>query len=74
MLSFARVFVLCGGVVLITAVIANLNVGGAGANCHVVSKAVASGTLYERFRVDGNLHSDALVVHVSWFSEELTER
>ena len=74
MLSFARVFVLSGGVVVVAAVIANLSVGGAGADCHVVSKAVTSGALYERLRVDGDLHGNALVVHESWFGEELTKR
>ena len=73
-LSFARVFVLGGGVVVGAAVIANLDVSGAGANCNFMSKAVASGTLYKRFRIDGDLHSDALVVHIGWFGKELTER
>ena len=72
-LSFARVFVLGGGVVVGAAVIANLDVGGAGANCDFVSKAMTSRALYERLRVDGNLHGNALVVHVSRFGKELTE-
>ena len=59
---------------MIAAVIANLDVGGAGANCHFMSKAMTLGTLYERLRVDGDLHGNALVVHVSWFGEELTKR
>ena len=71
-LSFARVFVLSRGVVA-SAVIADLNVGGAGADCDFMSEAMASGALCERLRVDGDLHGDALVVHVSWFSEKLTE-
>ena len=58
---------------MIAAVVADLDVGGAGANCDFMSEAMASGTLYERFRVDGDLHGDALVVHVSWFGKELTE-
>ena len=73
-LSFARVFVLNGGMVVIATVVANLSVGGAGANCHFVSKAMTSGALYERLRVDGDLHGNALVVHVGWFGKELTER
>ena len=55
------------------AVIADLDVGGAGADCDFVSKAMASGTLYERLRVDGDLHGNALVIHISWFGEELAE-
>ena len=55
------------------AVVANLNVGGAGADCDFMSEAMASGTLYKGFRVDGDLHGDALVVHVRWFGKELTE-
>ena len=34
---------------------------------------MASGTLCERFRVDSDLHSDALVVHIGWLGKELTE-
>ena len=73
MLGFARVFVLSGGVVAAT-MVANLDVGGAIADCDFVAETVASGTLSERFRVDGDLHSDALVVHVGWLGEELTKR
>ena len=57
-----------------SAVIANLNVGRAVAHTDFVSEAMASGTLCEGLRVDGDLHGDALVVHESWFSKELTER
>ena len=71
-LSFARVLVLRGSVVA-TTVVAYLDVGGAVANRDFVSQAMAAGALCERFRVDGDLHGNALVVHVSWFGEELTE-
>ena len=73
MLGFTRVFVLSRGVVA-TTVVANLDVGGTVANRDFVPEAVASGTLCERFRVDGNLHGDALVVHIGWFGKELTKR
>ena len=73
MLGFARILVLSGGVVA-AAMIANLDVGGAIADCDFVAETVASGTLSERFRIDGDLHGDALVVHVGWLGEELTER
>ena len=71
-LGFTRVFVLSGSVVS-AAVVAYLHVRGAGASGDVVAEAVATGTLDERLWVDGDLHGDALVVHVCWFGEELTE-
>ena len=71
-LGFARVFVLSRGMIA-AAMVANLNVGGTVADCDFVPEAVASGALCKRFRVDGDLHSYALVVHVSWFGKELTE-
>ena len=55
------------------AMITYLDIGGARADCDFMSEAVATGTLRERFWVDGDLHGDALVVHVSWFSEKLTD-
>ena len=73
MLGFARVFVLSRGVVA-AAVVADLSVGRAVANRDFVTEAVASGTLRKRFRVDGDLHGNALVVHISRLSKELTER
>ena len=72
-LCFAGVFVLGRGVAIRAAVIADLDVGGAGADCDFVPEVMASGTLYEWFWVDGDLHGDVLVVHVGWFGEELTE-
>ena len=72
MLGFARVLVLGRGVVA-AAVVANLDVGGAIADRDFVPEAVASRTLGERFRVDGDLHGDALVVHIGRLGEELTE-
>ena len=71
-LGFARVFVLSRGVVA-AAVIANLGVSGTVADRDFVPEAVAAGTLREWFRVDSDLHGDALVVHVGWFCEKLTE-
>ena len=53
--------------------IANLDIGRARANCNFVSESMAAGALCERFWVDGDLHGNTLVIHVSWFSEELTE-
>ena len=73
-LSFARVFVLSGGVAVRAAVMADLDVGRTGADCDFVSETMASGALYEGLRIDGDLHGNALVVHVSWFGKELTER
>ena len=55
------------------AVVADLSVGRAVANRDFVTEAVASGTLRKRFRVDGDLHGTALVIHISWFGKELTE-
>ena len=73
MLGLARVFVLGRGVVA-AAVIAYLGVGGAVADRDFMTEAVASGALCEGFRIDGDLHGNALVVHVSWLGKELTER
>ena len=56
-----------------TAVVANLDVGGARADCHFMSESVASRALRERFWVDGDLHGNTLVVHEGWFSKELAE-
>ena len=55
------------------AVVAYLYVGRARAYCNFMSESMAAGALYERFWVDGDLHGNTLVVHVSWFGEELTE-
>ena len=56
-----------------SAMIADLNVGGAIANSDFVSEAMTARALCEGFRVDGDLHGDALVVHIRWFGKELTE-
>ena len=55
------------------AMVTYLDVGGAGADCHFMSESMASGALCEGLWVDCDLHGDALVVHVGWFGEELTE-
>ena len=72
-LSFARVFVLGGRVVIGSAVVAYLGVGGTLASSDVVSEAVASRALDEGSRFDGGLFGDGFVVHEGRFCEKLTK-
>ena len=72
MYFFALEFVLGGHVCGGSAMIAYLGVGRAVTFIYLVSEAVASRTLEERFGGDCDLRGDPFVVHVSLFFEKLT--
>ena len=72
-LFFTLVFVLTGGVIVGTAVVTYLGVGGAVAFGDIVSKTMTACALKEWFGGDSDLQRDALVVHESLLLEKLTD-